>query len=494
MTQNILFVASEMTPFIKTGGLGDVAGALPRTLAEAHHVNVKVVIPLYSAIDYHKFGLYPYMQGNCVAMGNCQEFFSVHRSDFVKGVETYFIEFNKYFGRPIWRQHGLYDDCGTHQEYQDNAYRFSFFCRAALQVAKDMNFRPDVVHVHDWQTSLIPYYLKHDGDPFFEKTKSLLTLHNLPYQGRFGSDVVPYAKIDWRDFNAGAFEDYGRINLLKGGIRFADKLNTVSPNYAREILTPEYGAGLDFLLRERQGDLVGILNGIDTLQWNPSKDLIIPKQYSFEDFKHGKFLNKQELRKEFGLAQDDYKPIFSMAVRLTEQKGVNMLTDCIEPVLQTMHCQFAIMGNGDQHIQDYLSSLPHKYPGQIAVKIGFDQETEHLMDAGSDFSLVPSIYEPCGLKQMVSQTYGALPVGRSTGGLEDTILNYNEAYGLGTGFKFNDISSRALYNTIGWANATYFDRPEHIDYMRKMAMKQDYSWSRSSGDYKNLYQKMSGVY
>jgi starch synthase len=268
----------------------------------------------------------------------------------------------------------------------------------------------------------------------------------------------------------------------------------VSPNYAREILTPEYGAGLDFLLRERQGDLVGILNGIDTKLWNPSKDLIIPKQYSFEDFKHGKFLNKRELRKEFGLAQDDYKPIFSMAVRLTEQKGVNMLSECIEPVLQTMHCQFAIMGNGDPRVQDYFASLPHKYPGQVAVKIGFDQETEHLMDAGSDFSLVPSIYEPCGLKQMVSQTYGALPVGRSTGGLEDTILNYNESYGLGTGFKFNDISSRALYNTIGWANTTYYDRPEHIDSMRKMAMKQNYSWARSSGDYKNLYQTMSGVY
>lgn len=493
MKRNVLFVASEMAPFIKTGGLGDVVGSLPKTLTGLHNVNVKVVIPLYSGIDYHKYRLYCVMQGNCVNMGNCQEFFSVHRSDFVSGVETYFIEFNKYFGRPIYCQHGLYDDCNTHVGYQDNAYRFSFFCRAALQTAKDLNCCPDVVHVHDWQTALIPYYLKKDKDPFFEKSKSLLTLHNLPYQGRFGSDVVPYAKIAWEDFNPGAFEDYGCINFLKGGIRFADKLNTVSPNYAREILTPEYGAGLDFILRERQQDLVGILNGIDTQMWDPEQDLIIPEKYSWKNIEQGKASNKQALIKEFNL-ESVQKPIFSMAVRLTEQKGVKMLSECIEPVLQSMHCQFIIMGSGDSWIQDYFASLPRKYPKQISVKIGFEQEMEHLMDAGADFSLVPSVYEPCGLKQMVSQTYGTLPIGRATGGLDDTILNYNEYYGMGTGFKFYDISARALYNTIGWANATYFDRPEHICMMRKMAMKQNYSWEKSSLDYKNLYNRITGVF
>ncbi len=493
MSQNILFVASEMTPFIKTGGLGDVVGSLPRTLANAHNVNVKVIIPLYSAIDYNRFGLHKAMDGNCVAMGTCQEFFSVHRSTFIPGVETYFIEFNKYFDRKIFKQHGLYDSWDSHTEYQDNAYRFAFFCRAALQTAKDLGFRPDVVHVHDWQTSLIPYYLKHDHDPFFAGTKSLLTLHNLPYQGKFGADVVPYAKIDWADFNWQSFEDYGRINLLKGGIRYADKLNTVSPNYAREILTPEYGAGLEFLLRERQSDLSGILNGIDTLSWNPKKDLIIPKRYSWESFEQGKQANKAALARTFNL-ESTQKPIFAMAVRLTEQKGVKMLSQCIEPVLQTMQCQFAIMGNGDEWIQNYLDSLQYKYPGQVGVHIGFEGEKEHLMDAGADFSLVPSIYEPCGLKQMVSQTYGALPIGRSTGGLEDTISNYNEYYGVGTGFKFHEISPSALYNTIGWANATYYDRPEHIRTMRKLAMKQDYSWTKSSLDYKNLYHKMTGVF
>lgn len=486
MTQNILFVASEMTPFVKTGGLGDVVGALPKSLIR-EGVCVKAIVPLYSAIDYQKYGLFSVMEGNCVEMGNCCEFFKVHQSNHFQGIETYFIEFNKYFDRA-----GIYDDTHTHVAFQDNGYRYAFFCRAALQVAKDIGFKPHVIHIHDWQTGLIPYYLKRDNDPFFAQTKSLLTIHNLPYQGRFGADVVPYAKVDWADFHAGAVEDYGNINFLKCGLRFADKLNTVSPNYAREILTPEFGAGLDFLLRERRNDLYGILNGIDTHLWNPSRDLIIPARYSAKDFQKGKKQNKKELVKKAQLGSAD-SPVFSMSVRLAEQKGVKMLAQCIEPILNTMQCQFVIMGQGEQWAHDYFSSLPRKYPRRIAVKIGFDAETEHLMDAGSDFSLVPSVYEPCGLKQMISQTYGALPIVRSTGGLEDTVLNYNEYYGVGTGFKFQDISAQALYNTIGWANATYFDRPQHILAMRAMAMKQDYSWSKSSQDYTRLYQQMAGV-
>ncbi len=484
--QNILFIASEMTPFIKTGGLGDVVGSLPKALRD-RGVNVKVILPLYSKIDYAKYNLQKVMDGNCVNMGNCSEFFSVHHSGYIPGVDVFFLEFNKYFERS-----GIYNDPWTSQAYGDNAYRYAFLCRAALQATKDLGFCPDVIHLHDWQTALVPYYIKNEHDPFFAHTKTLLTIHNLPYQGRFGQDIIGYAKIDWKDFHQNAFEDYGSVNFLKAGLRFADKLNTVSPNYAREILTPEYGAGLDFLLRERQADLSGILNGIDTSLWDPNKDLILPKNYSAHTFKSGKAKNKMELQKKFNLEIAD-KPIFSMAVRLAEQKGIGMLAEAIEPILNTMHCQFVIMGQGEQWAQNYLASLPKKYPHQIAVQIGFDGNTEHMMDAGSDFSLVPSIYEPCGLKQMVSQTYGSLPIARSTGGLEDTVFNYNEYYGVGTGFKFKDITSQALYNTIGWANATYFDRPDHINRMRKMAMRQDYSWNRSSLDYQNLYKKLTGV-
>ncbi|MDR2902212.1 MAG: glycogen synthase [Lactobacillales bacterium] len=487
MTQNVLFVASEMMPFIRTGGLGEVVGSLPKSLV-GKDVNIKAVIPMYVntglGIDYQKFGLKKVMDGNCVPMGDCHEFFAVHMSDYIPGVEVYFIEFNKYFDR-----RGVYQDRITRAEYVDNGFRYAFLCRAALQVAKDLNFKPDIIHAHDWQTALIPYYMKKTNDPFFAGTKTLLTIHNLMHQGHFMQDVIPYAKIDRSDFHQNAFEDYGRVNFLKAGIRYADKINTVSPQHAREILTPEFGGGLDFLLRERQNDLSGILNGIDTNFWNPRKDEIIPAQYSLANFEAGKQKNKLQLVETANLESVD-KPIFSMAVRLSEQKGIRMLAESIEPVLNTMQAQFVIMGEGEPWAQEYFASLPKKYPGQIAVHIGFNNDFEHWMDAGSDFSLIPSLYEPCGLKQMLSQTYGALPIVRSTGGLVDTVSNYNEFYGVGTGFKFTEISPRALYNTIGWANATYYDRPEHISMMKKMAMKQNYSWDKSSGEYQNLYQTM----
>ena len=478
---NILFVASEMAPFAKTGGLGDVVGSLPKSLMSCADVCVKVILPLYNTIKYEQLGLKKIMEGNCVQMGNCSEFFSIHASSHIPGVDVFFIEFNKYFARG-----SIYDDVWTGQAFADNGYRFAFFCKAALQAAKDLGFHPDVVHVHDWQTALVPYYVCKTQDPFFNGTKTLLTTHNLPYQGRFAADVLGYTGIAGEDFHAGAFEDYGCVNFLKGGIRFAHKLSTVSPNYAKEILTPQFGAGLDFLLRERKKDLVGILNGIDTGLWNPSKDLIIPKRYSFKTVQQGKQKNKEELCKLFHLKNPE-APVFAMSVRLAEQKGIKMLSECIEPVLRNMNCQFAIMGQGERWAHAYFDSLPKKYEGRIGVKIGFDSDTEHLMDAGGDFSLVPSLYEPCGLKQMVSQTYGALPIARSTGGLEDTILNYNEYYGVGTGFKFKDSTAKALYNTIGWANATYFDRPAHIEAMRKLSMQQDYSWGRSCLDYQKLY-------
>lgn len=488
--QNILFVASEMTPFIKTGGLGDVVGSLPKALAK-QGINVKVILPLYLntglGIDYQRYGLKKIMDGNCVNMGNCCQFFAVHMSKYIPNVDVYFIEYNSYFDR-----HGVYQDRQTREAYADNGFRYAFLSRAALQVAKDLNFCPDIIHVHDWQPALIPYYIKKEKDPFFAKTKTLLTIHNLAHQGHFMQDVIGYAKIDRFDFHQNAFEDYGRVNYLKAGIRFADKINTVSPQYAREILTPEFGAGLDFILRERQNDLSGILNGIDTEMWDPQKDAIIPSNYSFKTFMEGKRLNKEYLVQRTGL-DSVTKPIFTSAVRLSEQKGIVMLANSIERILNTMHCQFVIMGEGDPWAQDYFAALPRKYPGRISVNIGFNNEFEHVMDAGGDFSLVPSLFEPCGLKQMVSQTYGALPIARSTGGLADTVSNYNEYYGVGTGFKFTQISPNALYNTIGWANATYFDRPAHIAAMRQMAMKKNYSWSKSSSDYTNLYKNMSGV-
>ena len=343
----ILFVASEGAPFIKTGGLADVVAALPKYL-KRQGAEVKLILPLYSLIDREKYNLRKMYDGSCVKMGNCEEWYSVYYAETPCHYDAYFIEFNKYFER-----YGVYDDKNSHEEYQDNAYRYSFFCRAALQLTQDMGWQPDVVHVHDWQTALIPYYLKKDGNPFFANTKSVLTIHNLPYQGIYNADVLNYAKISWEDFNMNAFENYGRVNLLKGGIRFADKITTVSPHYAEEIMSPLGGAGLHWLLQERSADVSGILNGIDLDLWNPLKDPNIAYPYDVKSFKEGKAKNKKALRDHFGLAHNDM-PIFSMCIRLAEQKGLRMVTDCVEGVLRNMQAQVLIMGDGEVWAQAYL--------------------------------------------------------------------------------------------------------------------------------------------
>jgi starch synthase len=316
----------------------------------------------------------------------------------------------------------------------------------------------------------------------------VLTVHNLPYQGIYGADVLNYAKIAPEDFNMYAFENYGRVNLLKGGLRFADKITTVSPHYAEEIMTPLGGAGLHWLLQERKDDVSGILNGIDLDLWNPMTDPHIAYPYDIHSYKEGKAKNKQALRDHFGLTQNN-SPIFSMAIRLTEQKGIRMFTECIEGVLRTMQAQFIVLGDGEVWAQAYLGDLQNYYPGQISVN-RFNGPLEHLIDAGSDFTLIPSIYEPCGLKQMYSQLYGTLPIVRSTGGLADTVQNYDESTGSGSGFKFYDISASALYNTIGWANSIYYDRPQHMDNMIKTAMDKDFSWGNSARQYLSLYNQL----
>lgn len=480
----LLFVSSEAAPFIKTGGLGDVAAALPKYLKK-EGAEVKLILPLYSLIDREKYHLTKMYDGCCVRMGNCEEFYSLYYAETPCHYDAYFIEFNKYFDR-----YGVYDDKNSHEEYRDNAYRYAFFSRAALQVAKDLQFKPDIVHVHDWQTSLIPYYLKKYNDPFFENTKSVLTIHNLPYQGVYGSDVVPYAGIDWADFNPSAFESYGAINLLKGGIRFADKITTVSPHYAEEILTPLGGAGLHWLLEERRQDVSGILNGIDVDLWNPMTDPHVAYPFDVKNYKKGKAENKRILRETFGLHHDN-SPVFSMVVRLTEQKGLRMFTECIEGVLNTMQAQVLVMGDGEKWAEAYLHNLPHYYPGRVSVN-RFNGPLEHLIDAGSDFTLCPSIYEPCGLKQMYSQLYGTLPIVRATGGLDDTVINYDEMNHTGSGFKFYDATASALYNTIGWANATYYDRPQDMDKMIRTAMGQDFTWKKSAVSYLDLYHRAKG--
>ncbi len=475
---NVLFLTSEMNPYTKSGGLGDVGGALPVELAKKG-LNVKVVTPLHSSLDYEKHKLNRIMDNCMVAMGNCVEYYSVHHSN-AYGVDVYFIEFQKYFDRK-----GFYGD--KNGEYQDNAFRYTFFCRAAMQVSKDLNFWPSVVHSNDWQTGFVNYAIKRSWDPFWHGVKTIFSIHNLAHQGVFSGEVIPYAGIDMNDWNADGLECYHNINLLKAGIVYADKVNAVSPQYAAEILTPEFGEGLEYYLNKRGWDLVGILNGIDEVQWNPASNKDIMKNYTVKNYKAGKKANKKELQKMFNLDQREDVPIFAMTSRFANQKGINMLAEIIRPMVDNMDMQVVIVGNGEQWAESFFGDLPKSYGGKIGCYIGYSDAMAAKINAGADFFMMPSLYEPCGLAQMYAQKFGTLPVVHGVGGLESTIENYNEEYGIGTGFKFYEPSASAFYNTCAWAVSTYYDRPVHMDNMIKQSMNKDMSWSVQTDEYIRLY-------
>jgi starch synthase len=480
-TLKVLFAASEIAPYAKTGGLADVASSLPKALKQSG-ADVISIMPLYSSINKEKHNLTKLPYSLCVHMGNCEEWFGLWKTE-KDSVTTYFIEFAKYFDRA-----GIYDTKAG--EYSDNAYRYAFFCRAVLQTAADLGFKPDVIHCNDWQTGLIPYFIRRNTFPLFKESKTIMTIHNIGYQGSFGADVLAYAGISPFDFHAESFESFGGVNFLKGGIAYADKITTVSPTYAKEIQGEIGGGGLHQLLSYRKYDLIGILNGIDTDEWNPSKDGYIPQKFDKNSLELKK-ANKLALQEKFKLETNENIALFGFVGRFAEQKGLHLMKYAVEKALNTMVCQFVIVGSGDSGYEEYFSSLPAKYPRYAGSYIGYSEEHAHLVEAGADFFVMPSLYEPCGLNQMYSLAYGTLPIVRATGGLDDTVVNYNEADGSGNGFKFNLIDGEALYNTIGWAVSTYYDRPHHITQMRKTAMSQDFSWDKSASEYIGLYKHLS---
>ena len=476
---NVLFIASEMEPYAKSGGLADVVAALPKAL-KSLGIDVKVVIPLYSSIKYDRYSLKKVMPAACVHMGTCEEWYGVHHTSEPHGVDVYFVEFNKYFNRA-----GYYHDSGG--EYKDSAFRFSFLSRAALQIAKDIKFKADVIHIHDWQTAIAAYYIKKRFDPFFAGARTVLTIHNMGYQGVFDRSALHYAMINENDFTPDTFEAFKHINFLKGGIVFADRLTTVSPTYAEEILNPIGSNGLGVYINRRINDLHGILNGIDASVWNPKTDDYIPAKFSIKSYRRGKKVNKAALQERLKIKAAPDVPVFSFIGRFAEQKGLQLLKPIMQQILNDMICQFVILGSGDASLEKFFEELPSRNPGKAGSYIGYNESLAHLVEAGSDFLIMPSIYEPCGLNQMYSHIYGTLPIVRAVGGLNDTVEQYDEKTGNGNGFKFYDISPHALYYTIGWAVSTYYDRKRHIQKMIRNAMSQDYAWTKSAEKYRSLY-------
>jgi starch synthase len=481
----IIMVASEAVPFAKTGGLADVVGTLPLALAEAGE-EVIIVIPYYSKkINSEKFGIKPLSQPSIsieVQVGKNKVKGEVLACE-LRGIKVYFICQPSFFDRQ-----DLYQT--TAGDYPDNVVRFIFFSRAAIELIKALGIRPDIVHVHDWQAALVPAYLKsiYKDKRVFAKTRTLLTIHNLGYQGLFPKDDFPLTGLGWEYFTFDKIEFWGRVGFLKGGISFADAINTVSKKYAEEILTPEYGMGLDKTLLARKDVLFGILNGIDYAEWNPGTDKLIPANFSPENM-GGKDKCKSKLRKYFKLPAEDV-PIIGIVGRLTSQKGFDIFSDAL-PKLMKRDFQFAILGTGEDKYHKLLMSAVREYPGRLGLELSFNNELAHLIEAGSDMFLMPSYYEPCGLNQMISLKYGTIPIVRATGGLDDSIDDFDPKTKKGNGFKFSDYTAAALATAVDRALNAY----RNSNTWRKLvanAMECNFSWSRSAKEYIALYRKMLG--
>ncbi len=477
----ILICAPEAVPFAKTGGLADVAGVLPKELKKLGH-DVRVVMPGYSVIDRDKYGLTPINEPLGVPMGIIGEAWcGVYEGKIPgTGIPVYFIEHEQYFGRK-----NLYND-DSGQGYMDNDNRFVFFSRACLQLCKKLGFYPDVINANDWQTSAIPIFLNtiYRHDPL-GNAASVLTIHNMQHQGSFYEGLMDVMGIGWKHYNFLELEYNDQVNLLKGGILNSTLLTTVSDGYAREIQSPEHGWGLDGVVRERAGDLYGILNGCDYDEWNPETDKYIVKNYSESDFS-GKAECKRDLQKAFGLPVRDDMPLFGIVTRLVRQKGVDILAEALYKLIG-LDAQFVLLGAGEVWAHFYFGGAPRFFPEKIAVNIGFSDELAHKIEAGSDFFLMPSRFEPCGLNQMYSLRYGTLPIVRSTGGLNDTVENFNEQTLEGTGFKFYDLTADAIFNTVGWATYTYYHNKKAIHSLRQNAMSKRFTWEETAGRYEMVY-------
>lgn len=475
----ILFAASECAPLAKSGGLGDVVAGLAKELRSFGH-DTRIVLPLYRVIDREKYGI-RFQASACVHLGGVESWVGIYACELDGIVPVWLVDHEGYFGRQ-----GIYDE--GHQEYADNAYRYALFSKACLQICKDFHWFPDVMHVHDWSTAPVAAYLK-TWDRLLSplsRTASVLTIHNIGYQGVYEAGVLPFMGFGQGQFQPDIFEDHGRANLLKGGIRYADAITTVSPTHAQEIMTPEGGRGLAPYLNGKREDVFGILNGADYSQWDPTHDPLIVTPFSSHDLS-GKMLCKQQLRQRLGLGESN-APVIGLVSRLVEQKGTDLLRGMLTGALERMEFQLVLLGTGDIHIQDYFLWLGRQFPGKVSAAIGFSNELSHQIVAGSDFFLMPSIYEPCGLTQLYSMRYGTLPIARETGGLKDTIGNYNPAEGSGTGFTFAEADPGALYHSVGHALDTWYNRPDHIRQMQQEAMACDFSWGHSIPAYVNVYQ------
>lgn len=477
----VLFATPEAVPFAKTGGLADVAGALPKFL-QGLGCEVMVVMPYYRMVKRAGFPLQYLGEGIEVPLGNELLQADIYQGQIDKDIPIYFIGRDEFFDREY-----LYST--PRGDYFDNAERFIFFSKAVLQFCQFMGFSPEIIHHHEWQTGLIPAYLKsiYRNDPFFSHTSVVFTIHNIAYQGIFKKEKFGLTGLPMEMYNPEGIEFWERINLMKAGIVYADVINTVSQKYSEEIQTPEYGYGLEGILRKRGKDLYGIVNGVDYQDWDPSHDPHLIAPYDLNRIS-GKRECKKDLLKELGLPSSlENVPLLGMISRLADQKGFDLLMEILDELF-TLNIGFVLLGTGEQKYNDLFTQVALKYPQKAGIRIAYDDRLAHKIEAGADLFLMPSKYEPCGLNQIYSLKYGTIPVVRATGGLDDTITAYDPATGNGNGFKFTRYDAKEFLNQIKVAIDFYF-QPEHWKKLLGNAMTSDFSWERSARAYLHLYQK-----
>jgi starch synthase len=491
----VLYVAPEVLGFAKTGGLADVAGSLPRALAR-RGFECAVMLPLYRCARTGKTPVVPTSHTFTVPIGNRVVAGSLWQATLPGSqVPVYLIDQPEYFDRDEPTEgRGLYQlslPDGQKRDYPDNSERFIFFARAVLESLRVLDYWPDIIHANDWQTGLIPVYLaeEHSGREGYGRIRTLFTVHNLAYQGRFWHWDMLLTGLDWRLFNYRQLEFHDQINFLKAGIVFADIISTVSPTYAKEIQTRAFGDGLDGVLAERRQRLFGIVNGVDYEVWNPATDRHLATNYDEASVREGKPRCKAALQRRYGLPQEPRTPLAGLVARLVAQKGVDLLGKAAESLLKR-GMQLAVLGEGDLPYHRMLLALQARYPRQVGVTLAFDEALAHQIEAGADMFLMPSKYEPSGLNQLYSLKYGTVPIVHATGGLADTVVDCTRetlARGEATGFSFTGHTPAAFASAVERAIRLYEDEPQKWLQLMKTGMRQDWSWDRVASEYENLY-------
>lgn len=478
--KKILFVSPEVVPFAKTGGLADVAGALPKAL-KGIGCDIRLVLPLYQMVRQGEFPLKKVLENLQIPLGRHHIAADIYEGELEAGLPVYFIERDEFYDRRF-----LYG--ASKGDYFDNDLRFGFFSQGALTLSQALGFQPTIIHCHDWQTGLIPakMHFERQRNPFYRDSACIFTIHNMAYQGSFPREIIELAGLPGDCFSPSGLEFWGKANLLKSGIVYSQIINTVSRKYSQEIQTPEFGCGLEGILGYRQKDLFGIINGVDYERWNPETDSFLAAPYSRKDLS-GKRTCKEDLLNRFNLPKDRQKyPVLGIISRLADQKGFDLLAEILDQLLKEQ-LSLIVLGTGEEKYHRFFADLAKKNPKKVGLRLAFDEALAHKIEAGSDLFLMPSLYEPCGLNQIYSLKYGTIPVVRATGGLDDTILPYDPATGQGTGFKFTRYQAQELWSVLQEA-LTVFQNQTHWVQLMKNAMAMDFSWKVSAQEYMKLYE------